>query len=162
MTLTEETVVSTLRRTWQPVANSAALAPEGITSYTLLGVELVIARFASGQVLVADVACPHKGARLSQGCFRDGELMCPYHGWHFGTTGACLSIPSLLEPNPDKQTLAHLRTYATQERYGLIWVRLDNRPPASASADTPHVAAAGTTPAAAGRPPPVARSQRPG
>jgi phenylpropionate dioxygenase-like ring-hydroxylating dioxygenase large terminal subunit len=128
MILTEETVVSTLRRTWQPVANSASLAPEGVTGYTLLGTELVIARFANGKVLAADVACPHKGARLSQGCFREGELMCPYHGWRFGQKGDCSSIPSLLEPNPDKQALAHLRTYATQERYGMVWVKLDNQP----------------------------------
>lgn len=128
MTLTEDIVVSTLRRTWQPVANSASLASEAIVSYTLLGTELVVARFANGQVLAADVACPHKGARLSQGCFREGDLMCPYHGWRFGADGACQSIPSLLEPNPEKQALSHLRGYAVQERYGFVWVRLEDRP----------------------------------
>jgi vanillate O-demethylase monooxygenase subunit len=125
MTLAEETVVSTLRRTWQPVANSAALSPGSVTGFTLLGYELVIARFANGQILVADVACPHKGARLSAGCFREGELMCPYHGWRFDTAGACQSIPSLVEANPEKLALAHLKTYAVQERYGFVWVKLE-------------------------------------
>jgi phenylpropionate dioxygenase-like ring-hydroxylating dioxygenase large terminal subunit len=140
MTLTEDTVVSALRRTWQPVANSAALPLNGITGYTLLGTELVIARFANGRVLAADVACPHKGAKLSHGCFRDGELMCAYHGWRFNETGACQSIPSLLEPNADKLALSHLRSYAVQERYGLVWVQLEAAPlPGGAMHQLPDV-----------------------
>jgi len=128
MILSEELVLNSLRRTWQPVANSADVTTGKVIGYTLLETELVIARFANGQVLAADVACPHKGARLSQGCIREGELMCPYHGWRFDAAGACQSIPSLLEPNPEKQALSHLRTYAVQERYGLVWVKLEAAP----------------------------------
>jgi vanillate O-demethylase monooxygenase subunit len=39
--------------------------------------------------------------------------------------GECQSIPSLVEPSPEKLVLSHLRTYAVQERYGLVWVKLD-------------------------------------
>ncbi len=128
MPLTEDHVFSTLRRTWQPVANASDVPAGRVIGYTLLETELVIARFASGQLLAADTACPHKGARLSTGCIRDGALMCPYHGWTFGADGACHSIPSLVEPNPDKLALSHLRTYAVQERYGMIWVKLEMAP----------------------------------
>ena len=128
MILTEDAVFTALRHTWQPVANAADLPAGKVTGYTLLETELVIARFADGRVLVADVACPHKGAQLSAGCIRDGELMCCYHGWRFDAAGACQSIPSLLEPNPDKQALSHLKTYEVQERYGFIWVRLEQAP----------------------------------
>jgi phenylpropionate dioxygenase-like ring-hydroxylating dioxygenase large terminal subunit len=85
----------------------------------------VIARFANGTILAADVACPHKGARLSAGCIQDGQLTCPYHGWTFTADGKCQSIPSLIEPSPEKLALAHLRSYPAQERYGFIWVKLD-------------------------------------
>jgi vanillate O-demethylase monooxygenase subunit len=54
--------------------------------------------------------------------------MCPYHGWTFGADGACHSIPSLVEPSPEKLALSHLRTYPVQERYGFIWVKLDPTP----------------------------------
>lgn len=128
MALTEELPFVALRRTWQPVANAADLAPGGVTGATLLETELVLARFADGRLLAADVACPHKGARLSAGCIREGELMCPYHGWRFDAAGACQSIPSLVEPNAEKMALSHLRSYAVQERYGFIWVKLDPRP----------------------------------
>lgn len=140
MTLSEDHVVSTLRRTWQPVANAADLPPGRVIGYTLLETELVVARFANGSLLAADVACPHKGARLSAGCIRDGELMCPYHGWTFAADGACRSIPSLLEPNPEKLALSHLRAYAVQERYGMIWVKLEAGPlPDGRVHELPHV-----------------------
>lgn len=63
--LTDERVIETLRRTWQPVARSAELPVGRVIGYTLLQVELVVARFANGTVLAADIACPHKGARLA-------------------------------------------------------------------------------------------------
>jgi vanillate O-demethylase monooxygenase subunit len=123
--LTEDLPFEVLRRTWQPVANGAEL-PEGkITGYTLLGTELVVARFPDGRLLAADAACPHKGSRLSLGCFREGELMCAYHGWRFDADGSCRNIPSLVAPNPEKLALSHLHSYPIQERYGFLWVKLD-------------------------------------
>jgi vanillate O-demethylase monooxygenase subunit len=126
--ITEELPFLALRRTWQPVANAASLVPGSVTNYTLLNTELVLARFSDGSLLAADIACPHKGARLSLGCIQDNELMCPYHGWRFTSEGVCQSIPSLAEPNPEKQALSHLRSYAIQERYGLVWVKLEPVP----------------------------------
>src|ERR1043165_4675328 len=122
--LTEESAVAALPRTWQPVAIATALRAGSVLNYTLLGTELVIARFANGALLAADVACPHKGARLSAGCIRDGELVCPYHGWRFDPQGGCQSIPSRVEPSPEKLAMSHLRTYEVQERYGFVWVKL--------------------------------------
>ena len=130
MLLDEDHVLRALRATWQPVANADALAPCAVTGVTLLETELVLVRFADGRLLAADVACPHKGARLSAGCVHDGELRCAYHGWRFDPDGACQSIPSLVEPNAAKMALSHLRTYAVQERYGFIWVLLDSTPAA--------------------------------
>ena len=128
--LTEDTAVSALRRTWQPVANAADLPPGKVLGYRLLNTELVIARFDDRSLLAADVACPHKGARLSAGCIRGSELVCPYHGWRFNQDGDCLSIPSLVEPNPEKLALSHLHAYEIQERYGLVWVKLATSPQA--------------------------------
>jgi phenylpropionate dioxygenase-like ring-hydroxylating dioxygenase large terminal subunit len=110
------------------VANAADLKLGQIASYTLLETRLIIARFASDALLVADASCPHKGADLAQGFIRNCRLICPYHGWEFTADGSCQSIPSLLEPNAEKLALSHLRTYRVQERYGYIWTKLDDRP----------------------------------
>jgi len=128
MMLTEEVVFTAMRRTWQPVANAAEISAGQVYARTLLETDLLIARFENGSLLVADVVCPHKGARLSRGCIRNGELMCPYHGWRFNASGACQSIPSLLEPNAEKQALSHLHSYRVQERYGFVWVKLEDDP----------------------------------
>ncbi len=125
MELTEPAVLAALRQTWQPVTNAADLPVGAVRGVRLLKTDLVVARFPDGRLLAADAACPHKGARLSAGCIRDGELMCPYHGWRFDAAGTCQSIPSLVAPNPEKLALSHLRTAAVQERYGFIWVKLD-------------------------------------
>ncbi len=130
MTFDEDSPFLALRRTWQPVALASDLKPGDVTGRTLLEQDLVLARFDDGRLLAADTACPHKGARLSGGCIVEGELMCPYHGWRFDAGGACQSIPSLVEPNPQKCALSHLKTYAVQERYGMIWVKLDRESPA--------------------------------
>ncbi|WP_175414849.1 aromatic ring-hydroxylating oxygenase subunit alpha [Nibricoccus aquaticus] len=129
MQLSEENAFKAMRGTWQPVANAVDLPKGKVIGYKLLETELVVARFDDGALLAADVACPHKGARLSAGCIRDGELMCAYHGWRFDASGACQSIPSLVAPNPDKLALSHLHSYPVKERYGYIWVKLDASSP---------------------------------
>jgi len=128
MQLIEDLVVASLRSTWQPVALSADVPPGRVIGYTLLETSLVLARFPDGRLLAADSACPHKGADLAQGRICGNKLACPYHGWEFSADGSCQSIPSLLDPNPDKLALSHLKSYGIQDRYGFLWVKLDDRP----------------------------------
>ncbi|MCJ8332423.1 MAG: Rieske 2Fe-2S domain-containing protein [Lentisphaeria bacterium] len=122
--LTDDLAFQALRKTWQPVANSDALAIGDLIHYKLLNVDLVIARFETG-LLAADQACPHKGMRLELGCIEKGELQCPYHGWRFNQQGECTKIPSLENPPCERLQSAHLNNYDVEERYGMIWVKLD-------------------------------------
>jgi phenylpropionate dioxygenase-like ring-hydroxylating dioxygenase large terminal subunit len=125
--LTEETPFRVMKRTWQPVALSKDLPPGGLLPYKLFDTDLVLARFPEG-LLAAEDSCPHKGARLSRGSFREGMLQCCYHGWRFDGGGACTNIPSLLDPPSDKLRLSHLRSYPAQERYGMVWVQMEPDP----------------------------------
>ncbi len=124
MTLTEDAPFEVLRATWQPVGLSRALAAGETLAYTLLGVELVVARFDDGLLATAD-ACPHKGMRLSCAGVANGRLTCAYHGWQFDRSGRCVGVPSLLDPPQRLLDHAALTPFAVQERYGMIWVRLD-------------------------------------
>lgn len=36
-----------------------------------------------GRPHVVDDECPHEGASLGAGVVIDGEVTCPWHGWHF-------------------------------------------------------------------------------
>lgn len=53
-------------------------------------------------IVCLEDACPHRGARLSQGWTnQDDEIVCPYHGWSFDTTGHIASMPSHEQSMPN-------------------------------------------------------------
>jgi phenylpropionate dioxygenase-like ring-hydroxylating dioxygenase large terminal subunit len=123
--LSEDAPFKTLRATWQPVINSVDLPIGSVRPASLLGEDLVVARFEGGEVLAANKACPHKGYDLSKSRICENRLQCAYHGWRFDSSGDCLDIPSLVNPPPNKLELSHLRNFPVIERYGMVWVRLD-------------------------------------
>ncbi len=122
--LDEGAPFAALRRTWQPVLNASELLPGCVRGATLLDHQLVVARFPDGQLLAALNACPHKGFDLSKSHICGQLLQCGYHGWRFDHSGACQDIPSLVNPPSNKLELSHLKTFSICERYGLLWVLL--------------------------------------
>lgn len=85
-----------------------------------LGDELVGYRDAAGAVVLADNRCAHRGCRLGGGWVQDDNLVCPYHGWRYGSSGACHHIPAL-RSDESIPAGARIRTYRTQEKYGVVW-----------------------------------------
>ncbi|WP_321844293.1 Rieske 2Fe-2S domain-containing protein [Paraburkholderia bannensis] len=123
-----------LRRQWFPVARSADLATPQST--TLLGERLVVWRTASGQAVVQDARCPHRGADFALGKVHGDSIACPYHGWQFAADGGkCSHIPSLedqckIPPN------AAIHTYPVIERFAHVWTVLET--PATELYDPAH------------------------
>ncbi|MGE0879393.1 MAG: Rieske 2Fe-2S domain-containing protein [Acidimicrobiia bacterium] len=116
-----------LRRYWYPVAFDRAL-DDGPVARTLLGESIVVWRSAPGAAPSASYdACPHREAKLSKGYVCDGNIVCPYHGWEFSGNGRLAKVPQLDDddPLPPKGNLESLRC---EERYGWIWVSLDDDP----------------------------------
>lgn len=111
---------------WQPLAYSKDVADGSIYSARLLDLDLIAYRFA-GDVVVARDLCVHRGTPLSLGRVENGELVCAYHGWHYGRDGRCTLIPSFQAGHaiPPK---ARLVTCRVLERYGIIWVLLADEP----------------------------------
>ncbi|HEY9218287.1 MAG TPA: aromatic ring-hydroxylating dioxygenase subunit alpha, partial [Phenylobacterium sp.] len=54
---------------------------------------------------------------------------CPYHGWRFGTDGACTAIPSLVGDQAMDTSRIRVRRYPLRESQGLvfIWMATDPR-----------------------------------
>jgi vanillate O-demethylase monooxygenase subunit len=90
----------------------------------LLGQPLVVARVA-GEVVVLEDRCPHRFAPLSAGRVVDGVFECAYHGWRYDSAGRCVEIPSLPEGAPVPRKAQCGRPNAVVERYGLVFVALD-------------------------------------
>ena len=122
-----------LRNYWYAVASEQEIKA-GPVARTLLGEPMVVYRDPNGTAVAAPDRCPHREAPLSAGTVDQGVLVCCYHGWSFGADGQCVSIPSA-EPDFPIPRGAHLRCFATTQRYGLVWVCLGEP-----AADPPSIA----------------------
>jgi vanillate O-demethylase monooxygenase subunit len=112
-----------LRACWHAVAYSSDVgtAPHATQ---LLGERLVIFRDSHGNPHALRDLCIHRGTALSLGSVIGDDIKCPYHGWQYGGDGRCTAIPQLDDPSrvPAK---ARVAAYRCQERYGVIYVALD-------------------------------------
>ena len=112
----------TLQQHWHPIATIDEVT-EQPQQFMLLGERVVAFRDALGAVALKDL-CIHRGAELSGGWIEDGCLICPYHGWQYDRTGACIFIPAL--PRDAKiPPKAHAIPYQVREEYGLVWVAME-------------------------------------
>src|SRR5262245_55763119 len=111
-----------LRHYWHPVAAAAELAEQPLAT-RLLGERLVLFR-AGARVVALDDLCIHRGTALSLGWVAGDRLVCAYHGWEYAPDGSCVRIPAL-PAGREIPRKACVRAYPVQERYGLLWVCLD-------------------------------------
>lgn len=104
---------------WHPLCSSDEV-DEQPRRFTLLDDYVVAFRDEFGVAAFRDL-CIHRGAALSLGWVRDGRLVCPYHGWQYDRTGACVKIPSRPADAPIPAA-AKAQAYQVQEKYGLVWI----------------------------------------
>ena len=108
---------------WYLIEPADRLRDEQLIQKTWMGREIVAWRDRNGAVCVADAFCPHLGAHLGPengGCVRDGNLVCPFHGFEYDTTGRCVATPHAPPPKS-----ARLGSYAVQEVNGFVFAYWD-------------------------------------
>lgn len=108
---------------WHPIGTLDDVG-EQPTRFELLGEPIVAFRTDDGVSAFKDL-CIHRGTALSLGWVTDGRLTCAYHGWEYDRDGTCTRIPAL----PEGATIpgkARAIAYRTTERFGLIWVAMDD------------------------------------
>jgi len=77
----------------EPTSKAAGKQPY---STRLWGEPLVVYRDSEGELVCMADACPHRSVPLSMGSLNaNNELVCLYHGWKFGSDGACVDVPTL-------------------------------------------------------------------
>jgi phenylpropionate dioxygenase-like ring-hydroxylating dioxygenase large terminal subunit len=113
-----------LRRYWHPVGWASDLGSEP-TGTVLLDERVVLWRTGDGSVHAAEDRCLHRGTALSLGSVDGDCLVCPYHGWRFGTDGACVAIPQFAA-DATIPARARIISFRCRERYGLLWVALED------------------------------------
>lgn len=96
--------------------------PKGLR---ILGQPLVLFRIADGGIAVLDDLCPHRFVPLHLGKVVDGaRIRCAYHGLEFDGSGACVHNPHTNNRIPPA---AKVKSYAVEERHGMVWVWLGDR-----------------------------------
>jgi len=117
-----------LRRYWMPVAVSAELTDEKpIRPVRILGENLVVYRDRKGRYGLVGEQCPHRKASLAFGRVDEEGIRCPYHGWKFDCTGACLEQPAEPEEGGFKNKIKHT-AYPVEKLGGLLWAYLGPEP----------------------------------
>ena len=128
-----------LRACWHGVAYSHKV---GTAPYRteLLGERLVIWRDSRGAAHAFRDLCIHRGTALSLGSVAGDEIVCAYHGWRYGADGRCTAIPQL-DDSTRVPAKARVTAYGCQERYGLVWVAMEE--PRWAIPDLPEMESPG-------------------
>ncbi|MFB2968657.1 Rieske 2Fe-2S domain-containing protein [Aerosakkonema sp. BLCC-F183] len=111
---------------WYWALLSRELKVGRVKAVTLLGRNLAIYRGFSGQVVAIDAYCPHMGAHLAEGKVDGDGIRCFFHNWKYDAEGICVDIPSLVKPLP-----VCIKTWQTEEKYGMIWVWVGEEKPSS-------------------------------
>jgi phenylpropionate dioxygenase-like ring-hydroxylating dioxygenase large terminal subunit len=110
------------RRFWHAVMPLANIE-NGPKPFRLLGEDIVLFLDKAGQPAALRDRCKHRTSRLSKGWTENGSIVCAYHGWKYAADGRLESIPQLGAdvslPN------CSVDAYRCQERFGYIWVALD-------------------------------------
>ena len=110
-----------MRQYWQPAALVDEFdGPRPVRQVRLLGENLVLFRDPAGRYGLLDRHCAHRGADLTYGRAEDGGLRCPFHGWLFDTTGACLEQPAEPEGSKFCQSIRQ-PAYPCRVASGIVW-----------------------------------------
>jgi len=117
-----------IRQYWIPalISTELPLVDGPPLRVRLLGENLIAFRSTSGQVGLVSQSCPHRGASLFFGRNQEDGLRCAYHGWKFDREGRCVDMPNE-SPECSFKDKIRLRSYACQERNGVIWAYLGPR-----------------------------------
>lgn len=104
------------KNTWYVAATPDEVADKPL-GRRICGERIVFFRGEGDTVAAVEDFCPHRGAPLSLGFVRDGQLVCGYHGLVMGCEGKAVCMPG-----QRVRGFPTIRSYPVVERHGFIWV----------------------------------------
>lgn len=106
---------------WYPVTWSGHVTGKPLP-FTICGEKITLIR-DGGKAYALHNRCPHRGVPLSEGNQQfPGTVSCPYHGWTFDLPTGKLSAVITDGPGCRLTGKVEVRTYAVEERLGMVWV----------------------------------------
>lgn len=104
---------------WHAVLSSRELRARPVAR-TRFGERLVFWRDEGGQPVCFEDRCAHRGAALSLGSVRDGQIVCPFHGLCYEPTGRCVRVP--VERDFRIPESLKVAAYPVMEGDGMVWL----------------------------------------
>ena len=111
-----------LPNAWYCVGPAATLRAGAMRAVDLGGEQIVMGRNAGGALFAMRDRCPHRGMALSKGRFDGQTVMCPFHGWRFGTDGRCRDVPTLSETDASDYSRIAVQRFPVAESAGFLWI----------------------------------------
>jgi 4beta-methylsterol monooxygenase len=105
---------------WYAVEHAHALGRGEVMEAVFWRMSVAVYRDHLGQVHAIEDRCAHRQLKLSLGQVDKDRLVCPYHGWIYDGSGALKDVQHELFGRGLPK--CKLKSFATRERYGLIWV----------------------------------------
>jgi Rieske 2Fe-2S family protein len=88
-------------REWLCLAHESEFSgPGAFRVYRLGTAQVIVARHQDGALHAFHNTCRHRGSQLcseDSGAFRNGRIVCPYHGWAYSLDGALTHTPRRIE-----------------------------------------------------------------
>ena len=107
-----------LRNSWYVAAWDHEVTRQRMLRRTLLGDPVMFYRTESGSPVALEDRCCHRHAPLSRGRLVGDAVECPYHGFTYDASGACILVPGQATIPPG----ARVRSFPVVERYHWIWI----------------------------------------
>jgi len=105
-------------KSWHFVGNSDQFTNKKAKAVKIYKQEYLVYRDTTGKLVAMKNACPHMGARLSDGKISGDNVVCPFHEWSFNSEGNNETVPF----NNCKLRNVKAATYPIEERHGLVFV----------------------------------------
>ena len=113
---------------WVYVCHEEALSDKGAYRSVAIGTQnILVVRDGSGALHAFHNTCRHRGSVLcteTEGRFRSGAIVCPYHRWRYSLGGELLRVPSRHCPDGFNKADYPLYEVAVGQWRGLVFVNL--------------------------------------
>jgi phenylpropionate dioxygenase-like ring-hydroxylating dioxygenase large terminal subunit len=117
-----------IRNQWYAILESKEVKAGKPLGVTRMGEKLVLWRLPDGNIVCMGDACPHLGAKLSQGKCAGEHIACPFHGFEYDSSGQCIYLPAYGQNGQIPKALK-VKTYPAFEAHDFIYIWWGETPP---------------------------------
>jgi phenylpropionate dioxygenase-like ring-hydroxylating dioxygenase large terminal subunit len=114
----ELTIDELYNMNWYVIGEKSSFRNNKLYKIQIWGEDYVVWR-KNNTYYAMDDSCSHRGASLSLGKNKNNNLVCPYHGYEFNSSGVLVKVPGLNFTNTQCQ---NQRTYNVIEQDGWVYL----------------------------------------